>query len=169
MYVHFTVHSSVHSVQDCLKHSIFILLAQIIKQSSNDFQSVIQQSSSSPLMLLLMLINISVGMKFDQIPNMFEFSKYITYWILNIFGSWKMTRPGIVVWISFFLLSHPSLVAQWHLQAKRKVLGSIPRLGKPFLPKYDCSLHQELSLKRLWMIGKENTGTPLLGWSTRLL
>ena len=44
-----------------------------------------------------------------------------------------------------------------HLHGKRKVLGSIPGLGKPFSPKYDCSLHQEESLKRSWMIGEENT------------
>ena len=57
------------------------------------------------------------------------------------------------------LLSHPSLVAQWleRLPRKWNILGSIPGLGKPFSPKYDCSLHQEESLKRSWMIGEENT------------
>ena len=43
------------------------------------------------------------------------------------------------------------------LHRKRKVLGTIPGLGKPFSPKYDYSLHQEETLKRSWMIGKENT------------
>ena len=40
------------------------------------------------------------------------------------------------------LLSHPSLVAQWleRLQGKRKVLGSIPGLGKHFSPKHDRSM-----------------------------
>ena len=49
------------------------------------------------------------------------------------------------------------LVAQWleRLHGKRKVLGSIAGLGKHFVPKYDCSLHQEQSLKSLWMIGKD--------------
>ena len=67
--------------------------------------------------------------------------------------------PGIVVWQSFTLLSYPSLLAHWleHLHGKPKVLGSIPGLGKPFSPKYDCSLHKEWSLKRLWMIGEETS------------
>ena len=57
------------------------------------------------------------------------------------------------------LLSYPSLVAQWleHLHGKRKVLGSIPGLGKHFSPEYGCSLHSELPLKSLWMIGEELT------------
>ena len=67
------------------------------------------------------------------------------------------TAPLQVVWRSFSLLSHPSLVAQWleHLHGKRKVLGSIPGLGKHFSPEYDCSLHQEQSLKSSWMIGED--------------
>ena len=67
--------------------------------------------------------------------------------------------PIQVVWRSNALLSHPSLVAQWleHLHGKRKVLGSIPGLGKHFSPKYDCSLHQDQSLKSSWMIGEELT------------
>ena len=54
-------------------------------------------------------------------------------------------------------MSYPSHVAQWleRLHGKRKVLGLIPGLGKHFSPKYDCSLHQEQSLKSLWMIGKD--------------
>ena len=69
-----------------------------------------------------------------------------------------MPMPSGVVW-SNALLSHPSLVAQWleHLHRKWKVLGSIPRLGKHFLPKYDCSFHQDQSLKSSWMIGEELT------------
>ena len=57
------------------------------------------------------------------------------------------------------LLSCPSLVAQWleHLHGKWKVLGSIPGLGKHFSPEYGCSLHSELPLKSLWMIGEELT------------
>ena len=60
---------------------------------------------------------------------------------------------------SHSMLNCPSLVAQWleHLHGKRKVLGSIPRLGKHFSPEYGCSLHSELPLKSLWMIGEELT------------
>ena len=43
------------------------------------------------------------------------------------------------------------------MHGKRKVLGLIPGLGKHFLPKYDCSLHQDQSLKSSWMIGEELT------------
>ena len=34
-------------------------------------------------------------------------------------------------------------------------MGSIPGLGKHFSPEYDCSLHQEQSLKSSWMIGED--------------
>ena len=43
------------------------------------------------------------------------------------------------------------------LHGKQKVLGSISGLGKHFLPEYGCSLHSELPLKSLWMIGEELT------------
>ena len=58
----------------------------------------------------------------------------------------------------FSLLSWPSFIAQWleHLHGKWKILDSIPGLGTPFSPEYDCSLHQEESLIRLWTIGEEN-------------
>ena len=67
--------------------------------------------------------------------------------------------PSNVMWRSYSLLSYPSLIAQWleHLHGKQKVLVSIPGLGKHFLPEYGCSLHSELPLKSLWMIGKELT------------
>ena len=47
--------------------------------------------------------------------------------------------------------------SEWleRLQGKQKVLGSIPGLGQHFWPKYDCSLHQEQSLKSSWMIGED--------------
>ena len=70
---------------------------------------------------------------------------------LTSFG-WKTSMPRFShKWGTgtlFSLLSYPSLVAQRleHLHGKWKVLGSIPRLGKHFSPKYDCSLHQEQSL-----------------------
>ena len=72
-----------------------------------------------------------------------------------------------VVWQSFSLLSHPSLVAQWleRLPRKWKVLGSIPGLGKHFSPEYDCSLHQEQSLKSSWMIGEDLRRNTLAGYS----
>ena len=60
---------------------------------------------------------------------------------------------GLKSWDFFYELR----MTQWleHLQGKRKVLGSIPRLGKHFSPKYECSWHQEQSLKSLWMIGED--------------
>ena len=69
--------------------------------------------------------------------------------------------------ILFSKLSYPTLVAQWleRLHGKRKVLGSIPGLGKHFLPKHDCSLHLEQSLKSSWMIG-EDLRQNTLAWHT---
>ena len=59
-------------------------------------------------------------------------------------------------------------VAQTTVQTTVHIdLGSIPRLGKPFLPKYECSLHEQESLKRMWMIGKENTWTHLVHTQTQ--
>ena len=79
--------------------------------------------------------------------------------VLPIRGVLKQhKRLGIAIWWSFSLLSCPSFVAQWieHLHGKRKISGLIPGLGTPFSPEYDCSLHQEESLKRSWTIGEEN-------------
>ena len=59
--------------------------------------------------------------------------------------------------------------SEWleRLQGKQKVLGSIPGLGQHFWPKYDCSLHQEQSLKSSWMIS-EDLRQNTLAWYTCL-
>ena len=78
---------------------------------------------------------------------------------LQDLGCYNNTGTSFVMkfLLVFSLLSHPALVAQWleRLHGKRKVLGSIPGLGNHFLPKHDCSLHQEQSLKSSLMIGKD--------------
>ena len=44
-------------------------------------------------------------------------------------------------------------------------MGLFPGLGTPCFPEYDCSLHQEESLKRSWMIG-EDLRRNTLAWYT---
>ena len=71
--------------------------------------------------------------------------------VIHELGCFNNTDTSCVTKLLLVELSQPHSSV---VRASARKVGSIPGLDKHFLPKYDCSLHQEQSLNSLWMIAR---------------